>query len=411
MKKIGIIGYGGRVRSMFRQLEKFGKEVRIAAITDVRVPEIKAAMKAEGRDPDAIRFYGDADKMLRAEELDGVMIGTRCSLHTPYALKVLKRNLPLFLEKPVSTDYSDWKKLYAASRATRSPVVVSFPLRVTAHVQQALEIVNRGELGKIHHVQAWNNVTYGTCYYMDWYRDQAETQGLFLQKATHDFDYLTYLLGFKPVRVAAMKSKLVYTGGRPAGSACEGCKLDEECPESPFNAYFSLGRTDGIKPSGRRCGFAKDTGNEDSGSALIEYDTGMHVSYSQNFFARRGAGGRGARLFGYKGTLEFDWYTNELKVFYHHAPRSAVIKFEPTAIGHGGGDALLCWNFFQSLQGDAASVSPLSAGLRSALMCLKARDSADTGTFQDIPDAPGLEPDKSRPVSKMYQNAIFKHVL
>jgi predicted dehydrogenase len=411
MKKIGIIGYGGRIRGMFRQLEKFGKDVGVAAVTDVRIPEIKAAMKAEGRDPDTIRFYTDAGKMLATEDLDGVMIGTRCSMHTSYACKVLKRNLPLFLEKPVSTTPADWKKLYDAYRQSRSPVVVSFPLRVTAHVQQAVEIIRRGDLGKIHHAQAWNNVPYGTCYFMDWYRDESETQGLFLQKATHDFDYLTYMLGLQPVRVAAMKSKLVYKGNRPAGLSCDACSLGEECPESPFNAYYSLGRTDGVKPSGRRCGFAKDTGNEDAGSALVEYDSGMHVSYSQNFFARRGAGARGARVFGYKGTLEFDWYTNELKVFHHHVPRSTVVTFEPTSIGHGGGDAVLCWNFFQVLQGDAKSVSPLGAGLRSALMCLRARTSAETSTFQDIPDMPGLETDTALPVSKMYKNAIFKHVV
>ena len=254
-------------------------------------------------------------------------------------------------------------------------------------------------------------MTYGACYYLDWYRDQAETQGLFLQKATHDFDYLTYVLGYKPVRVAAMKSKLVYKGARPAGQTCNSCDLGEACPESPFNLYYSLGQTDGVKPNGRRCGFAKDTGNEDAGSALVEYDTGMHLSYSQNFFARRGAGGRGARFIGYKGTLEFDWYTNQLKVFYHHAPKSAVYTFEPTSIGHGGGDAVLCWNFFQVLQDDAESVSPLSAGLRSALMCLKARASAETGTFQAIPDLPGLAPDRGRPISKLYRHATFKHVV
>ena len=47
------------------------------------------------------------------------------------------------------------------------------------------------------------------------------------------------------------------------------------------------------------CCYAVDTGNEDSGSALIRYETGMHVSYSR-IFARHKAGARGARLFGYK---------------------------------------------------------------------------------------------------------------
>ena len=57
-----------------------------------------------------------------------------------------------------------------------------------------------------------------------------------------------------------------------------------------------------------------DTGNEDSGSAIVRYQSGMHVNYSQNFFARRAAQARGATLLGYKGTLQFDFYTGELRV-------------------------------------------------------------------------------------------------
>jgi predicted dehydrogenase len=49
------------------------------------------------------RIFHDVDRLLDDGNLDGVLIGTRCALHTPYALKVLERNLPLFLEKPVAT--------------------------------------------------------------------------------------------------------------------------------------------------------------------------------------------------------------------------------------------------------------------------------------------------------------------
>ena len=60
------------------------------------------------------------------------------------------------------------------------------------------------------HVQAWNNVPYGWCYYQSWYRDENETQGLFLQKATHDFDYINYLVEKRPVMVCAMNLSLIH---------------------------------------------------------------------------------------------------------------------------------------------------------------------------------------------------------
>ena len=42
-------------------------------------------------------------------------------------------------------------------------------------------------------------------------------------------------------------------------------------------------------PHGDLCCFSTATGNHDSASVLIRYDTGMHVCYSQNFFARKNA--------------------------------------------------------------------------------------------------------------------------
>lgn len=411
MLKMGVIGYGGRIRGVVHLIRKFNAGAEVTAIADVRNDEIRAQMKQEGANPDAVRFYDDPARMLAREQLDGVLIGTRCSLHARFAAAVLKRNLPLYLEKPVATNPDDWAALYRAWRRSRSPVVVSFPLRMTPLVQQAVDLIRGGAIGAIQHVQAWNNVPYGECYYLWWYRDEHETQGLWLQKATHDFDYITYVLGLRPVRVAAMKSKLVYKGNMPAGLKCNDCPIPQACPESPFNRYFYRGLTDGVKPNDLACGFAKDTGNEDAGSALVEYETGLHVNYSQNFFARRGAGARGARFFGYKGTLEFDWYTDEVKVFFHHAPRTATYACDTKALGHGGGDTVLAWNFVQLMKGEAESVSPLSAGLRSALMCLKARESSEKAAFCDIPAHPGLEPDQPRPATGLYEHPIFRNLV
>ena len=154
-----------------------------------------------------VRFYQDPDQMLNNEGLDGVLIGTRCSLHTQLALKVLAKELPLFLEKPVATNMEDLTALTTMG-LNKSQVVVSFPLRVTPLVSSAKEIIDSGKIGTVEHVQAYNNVPYGGVYYHAWYRDEKETNGLFLQKATHDLDYLNYLLQIKPIRICAMKSNI-----------------------------------------------------------------------------------------------------------------------------------------------------------------------------------------------------------
>lgn len=384
--RLGVIGIGGRAQGMLKMIERVGYKLNIAAITDVKpVSELREMMDRHEWDHSATAFYTDADEMLDKQKLDGVMIGTRCSLHARMALKVLERGLPLFLEKPIATNMDDLLALRKAAESTKSEVVVSFPLRVTPHCQTAKQIIDSGQIGTVEHVQAWNDVPYGECYYMDWYRDENETQGLWLQKATHDFDYINYLLGYKPVTICAMKSKQVFKGDRPAGLRCIDCEEWDECLESPFHRWFTRGLSDRVRPNEHKmCCFAVDTGNEDSGSALVMYDTGMHVSYSQNFFARRSAGRRGARLYGYKGTVEFDWGTNEVKVYMHQATRDETYKINPGAGSHSGGDPVLADNFVRVIRGEQKSVSPLDAGLLSVLMCLKAKESSLTHTFQDV---------------------------
>ncbi|MDO8685628.1 MAG: Gfo/Idh/MocA family oxidoreductase [Clostridiales bacterium] len=380
MLNIGVIGYGGRISDVIKMMMDVDEEICIKSITDVNQGDTKDRLKKKGLDAEEIRFFTDPDKMLDEVKVDGVLIGTRCSLHSRLGIKVLKRNIPLYLEKPVATNMDDLLALKAAASETRSEVVVSFPLRVTPIVKLVKEIIDSGKLGTIEHVQTVNNVPYGGCYFHDWYRDENETGGLFLQKATHDFDYINYLLGIKPVEICAMTSKQIFKGDKPEGLYCRDCDEKKTCPEGPFVMKY-LKYDD---PNGDMCCFAKDTGNEDSGSAIIRYETGMHVSYTQNFFARKKAAMRGARLLGYNGTAEFDWYTDEVRVFMHNTERVESYKFDSSKMSHGGGDYVLAMNFINVMKGVENSVSPLDAGLLSVLMCLKAKESALNSTFQKI---------------------------
>lgn len=373
--KLGVIGFGMRVRHIVNEIRKMEPACELIAINDIRNEEIKNEL---GADSVNIDFYDNPDEMLNSSPLDGVLIGTRCSLHARLAVKVITSGIPLFLEKPVATSYEDLRLLVNAGKTAKSEVVVSFPLRGAGVVRLAKEIIDSGKIGTVEHVQAVNNVPYGCIYYQNWYRNENETQGLFLQKATHDFDYIGYLIDKKPVTVCAMNSKQIFKGVKQAGLKCIECSEQDTCFESAV-----LKRKNDSCPEGEYCCFAKDTGNEDSGSALIKYETGMHVSYSQNFFARHGAQARGAKFLGYKGTLEFDFYTGILKVYMHHTPRVETYELNITG-NHFGGDSELTKNFIDVVEKGKKSAYPLEAGTLSALLCLKARESALTETFLKV---------------------------
>ena len=177
-----------------------------------------------------------------------------------------------------------------------------------------------------------------------------------------------------------MKSKQIFKGEEPEGMLCADCAKAASCPESPQNVEKN---GDGYV-IGPYCCFAKDTGNEDSGSIIIEYESGMHVVYSQDFIVRNGAGKRGARLIGYKGTLEFDWNKNLITVYRHLENVTETYEVKCSAKGHGGGDAILAENFVNVMKGTETSGATLQEGILSAQMCLLARKSSEEHKFFDI---------------------------
>jgi hypothetical protein len=178
----------------------------------------------------------------------------------------------------------------------------------------------------------------------------------------------------------------VLGGDKKAGLVCSQCEEQETCLESPQNRRRN--QTSGSR-NDHPCLYSVDTGspetgrNEDCSSALLEFESGAHGVYSQVFYARRDAGARGAIVSGYMGTLNFDWYTNELRYVRHHAPFSATERAGEGA-SHFGGDMELGENFIGVIHGTATSRTPIAGGIQSAYACLAAKESAAKGRFVKV---------------------------
>ena len=176
--------------------------------------------------------------------------------------------------------------------------------------------------------------------------------------------------------ISATESKLIFKGDMPAGLRCRDCDKMDTCPESTKNVASY-----GEKTPDDCCCFAVDTGNHDSASIIVQYENGMHAVYSQNFVARKGAGRRGARIIGYNATVEFDFNTKCIDLFYHNEEKHEHIDMkEQCATSHGGGDLIMVRAFVNIMEGKK-STTPLSLGILSAHLCLAARKSAQENVF------------------------------
>ena len=170
----------------------------------------------------------------------------------------------------------------------------------------------------------------------------------------------------------------VFGGTRIKGLRCSEC---DECLESPLNRRRN--QTSGSKED-HPCVFSLDSGrpdtgcNEDCSSAVVEFASGAHGVYSQVFYARRDAAARGATISGYLGTINFDWYANELRRVDHHSPFTATER-AGKGLSHFGGDFELARDFLGVINGRTQSRTTIESGLQSVYACLA--ESAEKGRF------------------------------
>lgn len=354
--KIGVIGLGTRLSHMVNTcMREVEPGLRVVAALDPNEAAVREALPEADRQ--SVRFVSTVEEMV-ATGVDAIAIGTRCNLHAGYAIEVASTGLPLFLEKPVAISLEQAVDLERAFQSSKSEVVVSFPLRASPLCQRVKHLLEAGAVGIPQHVMAVNYVPYGDVYFKSWYRDYQVTGGLFLQKATHDFDYLSYCLRSPIIRVAAMRS---------CGRVYRDASLYEAGADSSCAHYAAIGTPE----SGM---------NEDSSSALLEFANGVQAVYTQVFFSKRDAARRGAVFSGYRGTLSFDWFENKATVVHHFDPFKDEYQVDGN-LHHHGGDGVLAENFVRVVRGEASSLSSIWAGLQSVYACLAARESAETNQF------------------------------
>jgi len=392
VSRLAIVGLGYRAVNLFKLGHESGLPMTLQIVVDPDESQARSKLQALGLAQDGVKFLPDLDALAKhVDEIDGILIGTRCHLHAPLATEIAALNKPLFLEKPVAINAGQISRLASAYRGREDQVVVSFPMRHSPLFRAALEIVQSGRLGTINQITAVNHVPYGGIYFGEWYRNHDETGNLWLQKATHDFDTICTLVDAPLVSIVAAETRRVFGGDMPAGLRCSECSRTRECLESPQHIRARGGADGGAAAMNSRttgsfdhaCLFSEDIHHHDSGTAILRFSNGVIASYNQNFVTRNSAGKRGAILTGYNATLEYEFTAKLIRVVEHHSQRVDTISFA-TLGAHSGGDIILLQNFCDVMKGIAISHTPLTLGIQSAAICLAATQSIRDSSFIDI---------------------------
>lgn len=170
-----------------------------------RSEEARAAFAGEH----ACRATASWDDLLADPELDGVLIATPHSTHADLAVDAASAGKHVFVEKPFTLTVAESKRAIAAAERGGIVLQVGHNRRRQPATRRLKELIDRGELGVIHHVEANLSNPKGLSPRTGWRAEAAESPaGGMTGLGVHMIDNLIYLVG-RPARLAAFSKQIL----------------------------------------------------------------------------------------------------------------------------------------------------------------------------------------------------------
>jgi predicted dehydrogenase len=198
--RVGLIGMGLIGMSHARTLQQVA-ECRLVAVADVDLAH-RQSVEALGA-----TYYTDYEEMIATEDLAGVIIATPNHLHAPIGIACARRELHLFVEKPIAPSVTEADGLIAAARENGVRMLVGHQRRFNARVETARDIVQGGGVGRLVGVTATWALLKPPAYFdgpFAWRRE--EGGGPILINLIHEIDTLRFICG-EIVEVFALASR------------------------------------------------------------------------------------------------------------------------------------------------------------------------------------------------------------
>ena len=196
MSKIAIIGQGNMGRTHAQSWAQLGRE------DDIRYILTRRERLWLEPAPNA-RMVSSLDEILDDPEVDIVSICTPTPSHSDLAIRSLRAGKNVLLEKPIALTLSDAKAIAEAANEAGSTLMIAHVVRFFAGYQEIREIWRGGRLGPVVSVRATRVCEVPTG--VDWLADEAQSGGVVVDFAIHDFDQVNLFLG-TPTAVTAVRT-------------------------------------------------------------------------------------------------------------------------------------------------------------------------------------------------------------
>jgi predicted dehydrogenase len=187
-----VVGCGSIGKRHIRNLISLG-------LGEITACDTEAKKLDTARSLFAIRGFLTIEEALLKNKYDAAFICTPPSYHVGQALQLLNHGLHCFIEKPLSNSLEKIDDLIRLADAKKKVVMIGYNLRFSPFLKKIKNILDDGVIGKIHFLRA--SIGYYLPYwrpdedYRTGYGSQKQLGGGVVLDASHEIDYIQYLLG------------------------------------------------------------------------------------------------------------------------------------------------------------------------------------------------------------------------
>src|SRR5450631_1695038 len=170
--RVGVIGAGGRMRSLLDAADNVGPRYEIVAVSDVYAPHRDAVRE---RSNGLATTHLDYRELLdKNNDIDAVIIASPDHWHVRMAVDALAAGKDVYLEKPVTHTIEEGVTLTRAVRSSKQILQCGMQQRSWSHFRDAVEMIQGGSLGRVVQVRTywWQN------YHRNWAAKPIDQQAL-----------------------------------------------------------------------------------------------------------------------------------------------------------------------------------------------------------------------------------------
>ena len=411
--RVALVGTGIRGTGLWgrRLLRDYSDAVQLVGLCDINPGRLAYGKGYIGTDCPTFTDFG---KMIEETRPQRVIVTTVDSTHDRFIVDAMERGCDVITEKPMATDEAKCQAILDAQERTGRDLVVTHNYRYSPHRQKMKELLQNGRIGRLTSVDFhwYLDIYHGASYFRRWHGKRRFSGTLFVHKACHHFDLLSWWVESEPVVVYAQGALQHYGRNNEfRHSQCRGCPHQNRCDfywditkeERLVDLYTRNEEHDGYLRDG--CVWSEEIDIFDQMGAQILYANGVQVSYSCTTYSPY----EGYRIAfnGTEGRLEAwvqerqPWLRqsyDELRVTDNFG-ETELIRIEHAGGGHGGGDTRMLDRIFRHPDGEDPyrQAAGVRDGAMAVLIGIAARQSVDSGKPVQIAGLTSLVPMVVRP--------------